>query len=114
WARRSSSRPGARARASSSSASPTTATSSRCSRGSAEIFSSTTANREMKEATSENWTEVAKAADVPDEGTLPVTFEGEPVCLYKVAGEIYATHDICTHGHANLSDGFVVEGCLIE
>jgi naphthalene 1,2-dioxygenase ferredoxin component len=68
----------------------------------------------MKEAMSENWTEVAKADDVPEEGTFPVTYEGEPVCLYKVGGEIYATHDICTHGHANLSDGFVVEGCLIE
>jgi nitrite reductase/ring-hydroxylating ferredoxin subunit len=63
---------------------------------------------------SEKWTEVAKLADVPQDGTLPVTFEGEPVCLYKVGGQIFATHDICTHGHANLSDGFVVEGSLIE
>lgn len=62
----------------------------------------------------DNWTEVAKLDDIPDEGTLPIEFQGEPVCLYNLGGQIYATHDICTHGHANLSDGFVVEGCLIE
>jgi nitrite reductase/ring-hydroxylating ferredoxin subunit len=62
----------------------------------------------------ENWTEVAKLADIPEEGTLPVTLAGEPVCLYNLGGKIFATHDICTHGHANLSDGFVIEGSLIE
>ena len=56
------------------------------------------------------WTQVGKVADVPDQGTLPVSFAGEPVCLYNIDGEIFATHDICTHGNANLSEGFVVEG----
>ena len=56
------------------------------------------------------WTKVANAADVPDQGTLPVNLAGEPVCLYNLEGEIHATHDICTHGNANLSEGFVVEG----
>jgi nitrite reductase/ring-hydroxylating ferredoxin subunit len=59
---------------------------------------------------SEQWTQVASKSDVPEDGTYPVTFEGEPVCLYNLEGEIFATHDICTHGNANLSDGFVVEG----
>ena len=63
---------------------------------------------------SDNWTEVAKAEDVPEQGTLQVTFAGEPVCLYNVNGEIYATHDTCTHGHASLSEGFIIEDGLIE
>lgn len=63
---------------------------------------------------SDNWTEVAKAEDIPEQGTLPVTFAGEPVCLYNVNGQIYATHDICTHGHASLSEGFIIEDGLIE
>jgi len=63
---------------------------------------------------SEKWTEVANAADVPEQGTLPVTLAGEPVCLYKIEGVIYATHDTCTHGHASLADGFIIEGALIE
>ena len=56
------------------------------------------------------WTQVAAKADVPEDGTYPVNFIGEPVCLYNVDGEIFATHDICTHGNANLSEGFVVSG----
>ena len=56
------------------------------------------------------WTQVANAADVPEQGTLPANFAGESVCLYNLDGQIYATHDICSHGNANLSEGFVVEG----
>ena len=60
------------------------------------------------------WTEVANAVDVPEQGTLLVSLGGEPVCLYNVAGAIYATHDTCTHGHASLADGFILEDRLIE
>jgi nitrite reductase/ring-hydroxylating ferredoxin subunit len=62
---------------------------------------------------SENWTQVANAADVPEDGTLLVNLGGEPVCLYNLGGKIYATHDTCTHGQASLADGFV-EGGAIE
>jgi nitrite reductase/ring-hydroxylating ferredoxin subunit len=62
---------------------------------------------------SENWTRVASAADVPEDGTLLVNLGGEPVCLYNLGGKIYATHDTCTHGQASLADGFV-EGGAIE
>jgi naphthalene 1,2-dioxygenase ferredoxin component len=61
----------------------------------------------------ENWTKVAAAADVPEGGTLRVDFGTEPVCLYNIAGTIYATHDTCTHGQASLADGFI-EGNNIE
>jgi nitrite reductase/ring-hydroxylating ferredoxin subunit len=62
----------------------------------------------------EQWTEVAKAEDVPEQGTLLVQLAGEPVCLYNIDGRIYATHDTCTHGHASLADGFILEGSMIE
>ena len=35
------------------------------------------------------------------------------VALYNIDGEIYATHNICTHAHAYLSDGWL-EGDVIE
>jgi len=60
------------------------------------------------------WTKVAKSDDVPDQGTLAVNLGGEPVCLYKLDGRIYATHDTCTHGHASLADGFITEEGHIE
>lgn len=62
----------------------------------------------------EGWTEVAKEAEVPEQGTLQVSCDGEPVCLYKVGGNIYATHDTCTHGQASLAEGFIVEDWLIQ
>jgi len=60
------------------------------------------------------WQEVARAEDVPESGTLLVDFGREPVCLYNLNGEIFATHDTCTHGQASLADGFVVDDALIE
>lgn len=56
------------------------------------------------------WIQVAAVADVPEDGTFPASLNGEPVCLYKLDDQIFATHDICTHGNANLSEGFVVSG----
>ncbi len=59
------------------------------------------------------WIRVAKAADVPENGTLPAELGKEPVCLYRLGDHIYASHDVCTHGQASLADGFV-EGEEIE
>lgn len=56
---------------------------------------------------SENWIEVAALEDVPDAGTLLVAVDGERVCLYNLAGKIYATQDTCTHAQASLAEGFV-------
>ena len=61
----------------------------------------------------ESWIKVAAVSDVPRDGTLLVNLGAEPVCLYNVAGRIYATHDVCTHGQASLADGFI-EGEEIE
>jgi nitrite reductase/ring-hydroxylating ferredoxin subunit len=68
----------------------------------------------QKEEMSDDWKEVAKADEVPEQGTLAVTLGGEPVCLYNLDGEIFATHDVCTHGSASLSEGFILEDGLIE
>ena len=64
--------------------------------------------------TAEAWEEVARVEEVPEDGTLRVTFKGEPVCLYNIGGTIYATHDTCSHAEASLADGFIVEQYQIE
>jgi nitrite reductase/ring-hydroxylating ferredoxin subunit len=56
---------------------------------------------------SESWVQVAKLDDVPEDSTFVVSVAGEPVCLYNLGGTIYATHDICTHAHASLAEGFI-------
>ena len=57
----------------------------------------------------ERWTEVAKADEVPEDGTFRTFLGSEPICLYNTGGAIYATHDTCTHGQASLADGFIDE-----
>ena len=37
---------------------------------------------------------------------------GLKIALYAVDGEYYATADLCTHGAAKLSDGWVEDGCV--
>jgi len=40
------------------------------------------------------------------------TIENEQIALYLVDGEVYATHNVCTHQFALLSDGFLEDGCI--
>jgi nitrite reductase/ring-hydroxylating ferredoxin subunit len=58
------------------------------------------------------WIKVAEIDDVPEGGTLAVEAAGEPVCLYRLAGRVYATHDVCTHEEASLADGFIEDDCI--
>ncbi len=60
----------------------------------------------------ERWVSVAPADAVPEGSTLQVSVDGEAVCLYNLAGAIYATQDVCTHAHAHLSDGFIDGDCI--
>ncbi len=59
------------------------------------------------------WLAVAGRDDVPDGEVVAVTVRGHDVALYGVEGEVYATDNVCTHGHARLCDGFL-EGHEIE
>jgi nitrite reductase/ring-hydroxylating ferredoxin subunit len=58
------------------------------------------------------WISVAKSDEVPPGGTLAVDVAGEPLCLYNLAGRIYATHDMCTHEEASLAEGYVEGDCI--
>lgn len=62
---------------------------------------------------SENWIDAAAMADVPEGDVIGVQVGGKEIALYEVDGQVYATDNICTHGHARMSDGFL-EGHEIE
>jgi naphthalene 1,2-dioxygenase system ferredoxin subunit len=62
---------------------------------------------------SENWIEALALAAVPEGDVTAVNIHGKDIAIYDVEGDIYATDNICTHGHARLSDGFL-EGSEIE
>lgn len=59
------------------------------------------------------WIDVTDADGVPEDDVIGLQIAGRDVALYKVEGSIYATDNICTHGHARLCDGFL-DGHEIE
>ena len=60
-----------------------------------------------------NWLEVTAHDEVPEDDVMGVQTAGRDLALYSVGGQVYATDNICTHGHARLCDGFL-EGFEIE
>jgi len=59
------------------------------------------------------WTDVLAADELPSDDVLGVLAGGRDLALYAVGGEVYATDNTCTHGHARLCDGFL-DGHEIE
>ena len=59
------------------------------------------------------WHLVAKTSEVTDDEPKAVRVGDHLIALFNVDGDFYATHDICTHEFASLSEGFV-DGDLIE
>jgi len=50
---------------------------------------------------------VAKTSEVDDDEVIAVSVGRQDIGIYKLAGEIYALSDICTHAYAAMSDGYV-------
>jgi naphthalene 1,2-dioxygenase ferredoxin component len=59
------------------------------------------------------WLPAAAEIDVREGDVIAVNVRGHDIALYRVDGEVYATANLCTHGHARLCDGFL-EGTEIE
>jgi naphthalene 1,2-dioxygenase system ferredoxin subunit len=59
------------------------------------------------------WIDATAVDDVPEDDVIGVIIGDRDIALYNAGGEIYATDNICTHGHARLCDGFL-EGHEIE
>jgi naphthalene 1,2-dioxygenase system ferredoxin subunit len=59
------------------------------------------------------WIDATAVDDVPEDDVIGVVVGDRDIALYNAGGEIYATDNICTHGHARLCDGFL-EGHEIE
>lgn len=62
---------------------------------------------------SDNWIDAIARDAVPEGDVVGVVLAGKEIALYEVDGELYATDNLCTHGAARLSDGFL-EGREIE
>lgn len=60
-----------------------------------------------------NWIDIGARDAIPQDDVIGVEAEGRDIALYSVEGEVYASDNICTHGHARLCDGFL-DGYQIE
>ena len=58
------------------------------------------------------WIKVAALGDVPEGEALAVEAGDVAICLYNVAGRIYATQDSCTHEEASLAAGYIDGDCI--
>jgi naphthalene 1,2-dioxygenase ferredoxin component len=60
-----------------------------------------------------NWITIADRSAVALGSVIGVKAGDLDVALYNIAGKFYATHNMCTHAQALLSDGWL-EGDIIE
>jgi nitrite reductase/ring-hydroxylating ferredoxin subunit len=58
------------------------------------------------------WHDVGEAGMVEEGGVVGIAAGGKPIALFLNNGSYFALHDLCTHGEARLSDGFVEDGCI--
>ena len=58
------------------------------------------------------WHDAADAGAVAEDEVLGCVVSGVPVALFRVEGQVFALHDLCSHGQARLSDGYVEDGCV--
>jgi nitrite reductase/ring-hydroxylating ferredoxin subunit len=56
------------------------------------------------------WQRAASLNSIPQDGVTGVKLDGVPVALYRLQGNVYATHGVCTHALALLAEGFVEDG----
>lgn len=56
------------------------------------------------------WRKVGALEELRPDGVTGVDLDGTLVALYRLGGEVYATHGICTHALAFLTEGFVEDG----
>src|SRR6185437_15238451 len=59
------------------------------------------------------WVTVAQRGDLGDGEVLGVELGNKPLAIYNLAGEFFATDNLCTHAYALLSEGWL-DGDAIE
>ncbi|MCH8551920.1 MAG: non-heme iron oxygenase ferredoxin subunit [Natronospirillum sp.] len=58
----------------------------------------------------ENWQDVCATSDIPEDDVIAQTVGDQEIALYEVEGSYFATDNLCTHGQARLSEGFLEDG----
>jgi 3-phenylpropionate/trans-cinnamate dioxygenase ferredoxin component len=56
-----------------------------------------------------NFVMACALSDLADDTPKAVEVAGEPVCLVKTGGEVFAIRDVCSHAEVALSEGEVYD-----
>jgi len=56
----------------------------------------------------DTWTKTIPIAQLAEGSMQEVQCAGKLLCLYNLEGQVYATDARCTHGEANLVDGYII------
>jgi anthranilate 1,2-dioxygenase ferredoxin component len=59
-----------------------------------------------------NWQDIGAVDDFSEDTPVPVIANGMQIAIFRLEEELFALHDMCTHGVARLSDGYVEDGCV--
>lgn len=58
------------------------------------------------------WIDVAESTALLEGEVLGVAVGELPIALFRLADGVFALRDLCSHGHARLSEGFVEGDCI--
>jgi 3-phenylpropionate/trans-cinnamate dioxygenase ferredoxin subunit len=58
------------------------------------------------------WRAAVPADAVEEDEIVGLKLDGTDVAVCRHGGAYYAFHNVCTHQHALLSDGYVEDGCV--
>lgn len=58
------------------------------------------------------WHDVGTPQLFSEEEPVSVTVDGIPLAVFRQGQELFVLHDLCTHGAARLSEGYVEDGCV--
>ena len=61
----------------------------------------------------EDWHYAGNTNDFEDEDVEQLKVGPLAIAVYRAKGQFYATQDLCTHEHAYLSDGILID-CIVE
>ena len=60
---------------------------------------------------SDNWILAAELADLPEDDVIGIDVNGHDIALYRTEDGVFASANLCSHGNARLSDGFLEAPC---
>ena len=67
----------------------------------------------MSSTSNATWVDAMSTDELPTDDVTGILVDGRDIAIYTVGDAVYATDNLCTHGHARLCDGFL-DGHEIE